>query len=68
MYKILGGICLCLCFVLCILIVCGIKKELNNSVSLAKIMELLIYDIPELLILISTPVVFLLYVKIVKKV
>ena len=26
------------------------KKELNNSVSLAKIMELLIYDIPELLI------------------
>ena len=50
MYKILGGICLCLCFVLCILIVCGIKKELNNSVSLAKIMELLIYDIPELLI------------------
>ena len=28
----------------------GIKKELNNSVSLAKIMELLIYDIPELLI------------------
>ena len=50
MYKILGGICLCLCFVLCILIVCGIKKELNNSVSLAKIMELLLYDIPELLI------------------
>jgi hypothetical protein len=42
----------------------GIKKELSGSISLTKIIELLIYDIPELLIpAISLLIVGLLMIK-----